>query len=239
MRQQEAAKELKRKVAKAKKRIAELDMLIKKLYETYAMGKLEEKRFEMLSAEYEKEQDELEQTLASDQASLGQFNEDTDRADKFLALAKKYTDFSELTAPMLHEFVEKIMVHAPDRSTGERVQEIEIYLKIIGKFDVPMPEPTPEELAAEEARRQRRIRDHAKYLRQKARKRKIAQGLIVPGEPYGLVCQCCSEPFQSIRPNAKFCKPACREKFYRQQKRAAKQEKDAPPLEPAEADKIA
>ena len=73
VRQQEAAKELKRKVAKAKKRIAELDMLIKKLYETYAMGKLEEKRFEMLSAEYEKEQDELEQTLASDQASLDQF----------------------------------------------------------------------------------------------------------------------------------------------------------------------
>ena len=122
---------------------------------------------------------------------------------------------------------------------GERVQEIEIYLKFIGKFDVPMPEPTPEELEAEEARRQRRIRDHAKYLRQKERKRKIAEGLIVPGEPYGLVCQCCGEPFQSIRPNAKFCKPACREKFYRRQKRAAKQEKDAPPPEAAEADKIA
>ena len=119
-------------VAKAKKRIAELDMLIKKLYETYAMGKLEEKRFELLSAGYEKEQDELEQALAADQARLDQFNEDTDRADKFLALAKKYTDFSELTAPMLHEFVEKIMVHAPDRSTGERVQEIEIYCWISG-----------------------------------------------------------------------------------------------------------
>ena len=70
VRQQEAAKELKRKVAKAKKRIAELDMLIKKLYETYALGKLEEKRFEMLSAEYEKEQDELERALASDQPAL-------------------------------------------------------------------------------------------------------------------------------------------------------------------------
>ena len=82
-----------------------------------------------------KEQDELEQTLASDQASLDQFNEDTDRADKFLALAKKYTDFSELTAPMINEFVEKIVVHAPDRSTGERIQEIEIYLKFnIGKI---------------------------------------------------------------------------------------------------------
>lgn len=125
---------------------------------------------------------------------------------------------------MLNEFVEKIMVHAPDRSAGERVQEIEIYLKFIGKFDVPLPEPTPEELAAEEVRRQRRARDHAKYLRQKERKRKIAEGQIVPGEPYALVCQCCGETFHSIRPNAKFCKPACRERFYRQQKRAAKQE---------------
>ena len=239
VRQQEAAKELSRRVAKSKKRIAELDILMKKLYETYALGRMDEKRFELLSAGYEKEQDELEQALAADQANLDQFNEDTDRADKFLALAKKYTDFSELTPAMLNEFVEKIMVHAPDRSAGERVQEIEIYLKFIGKFDVPLPEPTPEELAAEEVRRQRRARDHAKYLRQKERKRKIAQGLIVPGEPYGLVCQCCGEPFQSIRPNAKFCKPACREKFYRQQKRAAKQEKDAPPLEAAEADEIA
>ena len=223
VRQQEAAKELKRKVAKGRRRSAELDVLIKKLYETYAMGKLEEKRFEMLSAGYEKEQDELEQALASDQANLDQFNENTDRADKFLALAKKYTDFSELTAPMIHEFVEKILVHAPDRSTGERVQEINIYLNFIGKFEVPMPEPTEEELAAEEKRRQKRIRDHEKYLRQKERKQKIAEGLIVPGEPYQLVCQCCGEPFQSVRPNAKFCKPACREKFYRQEKRKAKE----------------
>lgn len=223
VRQQEAAKELKRKVAKERKRSAELDVLIKKLYETYAMGKLEEKRFELLCAEYEKEQAELEQLLASEQAQLDQFHEDTDRASHFLALAQKYTDFTELTAPMIHEFVEKILVHAPDRSTGERVQEIEIYLNFIEKFEVPMPEPTEEELAAEEKRRQKRIRDHEKYLRQKERKQKIAEGLIVPGEPYQLVCQCCGEPFQSVRPNAKFCKPACREKFYRKEKRKAKE----------------
>ena len=223
VRQQEAAKELKRKVAKERRRSAELDVLIKKLYETYAMGKLEEKRFELLCAEYEKEQAELEQLLASEQAQLDQFHEDTDRASHFLALAQKYTDFTELTAPMIHEFVEKILVHAPDRSTGERVQEIEIYLNFIGKFEVPMPEPTEEELAAEEKRRQKRIRDHEKYLRQKERKQKIAEGLIVPGEPYQLVCQCCGAPFQSVRPNAKFCKPACREKFYRQEKRKAKE----------------
>ena len=43
------------------------------------------------------------------------------------------------------------------------------------------------------------------------------------GAPRQLVCQCCGEPFQSVRPNAKFCKPACREKFYRQEKRKAKE----------------
>ena len=43
------------------------------------------------------------------------------------------------------------------------------------------------------------------------------------GAPRQLVCQCCGEPFQSVRPNAKFCKPACREKFYRQEKRKTKE----------------
>ena len=239
VRQQEAAKELSRRVAKSKKRIAELDILMKKLYETYALGRMDEKRFELLSAGYEKEQDELEQALAADQANLDQFNEDTDRADKFLALAKKYTDFSELTAPMINEFVEKIVVHAPDRSTGERIQEIEIYLKFIGKFDVPMPEPTPEELAVEEKRRQKRIRDHEKYLRQKERKKKIAEGQIVPGEPYALVCQCCGETFHSIRPNAKFCTPACRQRFYRQQKRELPPPDAVSEPEPVETNKTA
>ncbi len=117
----------------------------------------------------------------------------------------------------------KILVHAPDRSTGERVQEIEIYLNFIGKFEVPMPEPTEEELAAEEKRRQKRIRDHEKVSAPEGAQTEDCRGLIVPGEPYQLVCQCCGEPFQSVRPNAKFCKPACREKFYRKEKRKAKE----------------
>jgi len=77
------------------------------------------------------------------QAKLDAYESDTDRADQFLALVKKYTDFSVLTTPMIYEFVDKILVHAPDRSTGDRTQEFDIYLKFIGKFDVSLPEPTP------------------------------------------------------------------------------------------------
>ena len=171
IKQEADARALKKKIAKAKKRSSELDVLIKKLYESYAMGKIPEKRFDMLSAEYEKEQAELEEVIAADMVELDVFATDADRAHQFLALAKRYTDFTELTTPMINEFVDRIIVHAPEKIDGERSMEIEIYLKFIGKFEIPIPEPTPEELAAEEAARKRRAAERAKYERRKERKR--------------------------------------------------------------------
>ena len=73
--------------------------------------------------------------------------------------------------PIIYEFIDKIIVHAPDKSSGERVQEVEIYLKFIGKFDVPMPEPTPEELEAMEKEQQRRAYNREKGRRQRERQK--------------------------------------------------------------------
>jgi len=174
VRQAQAAKDLKRKLNKDRKRSAELDGLIKKLYESYATGNLTEKRFKLLSSEYEREQEELDAAIEQGQSELDVFNEDTNRADQFLTLAKKQTDFTVLTTPMIYEFVDKIVVHAPDKSSGERVQEVDIYLKFIGKFDIPMPEPTPEELAEEEQRRKRRAYAREWYQRKKEEKRQAA-----------------------------------------------------------------
>lgn len=171
VRQKEMAKDLKRKVSKAKKRSAELDGLIRKLYEAYATGKLTEKRFEMLSAEYEKEQAELDAAISEDEAKLTAYDTDTERVDQFLALARKYTDFSVLTNQMILEFIDKIIVHAPTKVDGEREQEVEIYLKFIGKFDVPVPEPTAEELAEQEKQHQRRAYYRERGRRQRERER--------------------------------------------------------------------
>ena len=171
VRQVQAAKDLKRKLNKDRKRSKELDGLIKKLYEAYASEKISEKRFEVLSSEYEQEQEALEAAIAQEQAELDAFEADTAKVDQFLALTKKYTDFSVLTTPMIYEFVDKILVHAPDRSTGERTQEVDIYLKFIGKFDVPLPEPTLEELAEIEKVRQRRARGRENTRRYTERKR--------------------------------------------------------------------
>ena len=39
---------------------------------------------------------------------------------RFLAIVKKYTDLTELTPEILREFIDKIIVHAPDKSSGRR-----------------------------------------------------------------------------------------------------------------------
>ena len=88
-----------------------------------------------------------------------------------MELVRRYTDFSVLTTPMILEFVDKIVVHAPDRSSGERMQEVDIYLKFIGKFDVPLPEPTPEELAEQERLRKKREKQR-EYSRRSREKKK-------------------------------------------------------------------
>ena len=92
-----------------------------------------------------------------------------------MALAKKYTDFTELTPQMIYEFVDRIIVHAPEKIDGERVQEVEIRLQYIGKFDTPLPDPTPEELEAEEKRRKRREINRRYNEKKKAKKLAAAQ----------------------------------------------------------------
>lgn len=137
VKQADAAKANKRQAEKNEKRIAELDTLFRKTYEDFAAGRLTEKRFEQLSTGYESEQAELEKQTAEIQAQITAFENDSVRADRFMELVKRYTDFSELTPAMLHEFVEKVIVHEGDKSSGVRQQRVDIYLNYIGQFDVP------------------------------------------------------------------------------------------------------
>jgi len=175
IKQNKAAKELKKKIAQAKKRSVELDSVIKKLYESYALGMITESRFTALISDYEKEQAEVNALIGMEQTQLDTYEADNQRVDQFMALAKKYTDFTELTPQMIYEFVDRIIVHAPERIDGERVQEVEIRLQYIGKFDAPLPDPTPEELAAEEKRRKRREINRRYNEKKKAKKLAAAQ----------------------------------------------------------------
>ena len=167
--EQSEAKKLKAALKHQEKRYAELDILLKKVYEDNALGRLPDKRYEMLSAEYEKEQAELEQSIKACREQLTQYDEDTDRTEEFLALVHKYTDITELTPVIINEFVDKILVHKAEKIDGERVMEIEIYLNFIGKVELPAQELTEEELA--EIKEKQRLRErNAMYQRRRRAK---------------------------------------------------------------------
>lgn len=164
-------KEQKALLAKKEKRYNELKGLVKKLYESYATEKISEKNFEMLSADYEAEQESLETEIRELQIQIEEYNVTTDNAEQFLNIAKKYTEFSVLTAPMLNEFIEKIIVHAPVWNEGERTQEVEFYFNFIGKFDIPAPQLTPEELAEIELKEKKRRMNRIYHQRSRERKK--------------------------------------------------------------------
>jgi hypothetical protein len=168
--QGETIKSHERQIVNNEKRIAELDTLFKKTYEDFAAKRLTEKRFTVLSNGYEAEQETLEAETAELKKALEQFDSDSLRADKFLELAKKYTDFTELTAPILHEFVEKVFVHEADKSSGKREQQVDIYLNYIGHFTLPMEADPDEETAEIEANEKRAMwREYKRNQRSKSK----------------------------------------------------------------------
>ncbi|MCI5864807.1 MAG: recombinase family protein [Cloacibacillus porcorum] len=210
VRQAEAAKDTKRKLNKDRKRHTELNTIIKKLYESFAVGRITDERFDSLLSEYEAEQKSLTAAIAESEDSLMDYQEDTARVEQFLALAKKYTDFSELTTPMINEFIDKIIVHAPERVDGDRVQEVEIYLNSIGKYELPAAELTEEEIKREAFLKKERTRSRERYQKLKSGERAV-------GVPITQTCKCCGKTFEARSTAKLFCNVNCRAKHYRQE----------------------
>jgi hypothetical protein len=139
-------------LSKHKHRAEELNSLIKKLYESFATGKLPEKHFEKLLVDYDNEQTALERIISELQAEINTWGADIEKTDKFIELVKRYTDIEELSNQMVNEFIEKIIVHEADKTTGKREQKVDVYLNFIGNFitppiDVPL---TQKEIAQQE-----------------------------------------------------------------------------------------
>ena len=168
------ARDLQKKVTKAKRRVEELDRLLMKLYEDYALERIPFERYSEYAGKYESELTALKEELTADQQSLDLYTEDTEHIERFLALASRHTDLSVLTDEMALAFVDKILVHEPRTIDGQRTQEVEIFLKYIGKVeieDAPELPPTEAEQTAE-AERKRKRAYHRRYYHEKRKPKK-------------------------------------------------------------------
>lgn len=162
----------KKRLIACEKRISELEILIAKIYEDNALGKLSDKRYEILSKQYENEQSQLMKEVAEYKVLQEHYEKEVKSVARFIALVKRYENFEQLTTYMLNEFIEKIVVHERDhKGRVDTTQKIEIYFNLIGQYIPPSmekPELTPEQLEEIRKKEARKEQMHQNYLKRKA-----------------------------------------------------------------------
>ena len=126
----------KRQLEQQTRRMTEIDAIIKRLYEDNVAGKLTDERFAKMSADYEREQKALESGTAKLRKTVEACEQQSANVKRFLKIAHSYIEPEELTPAILHEFVEKIIVHAPDKSSGHRKQQIDIHYNFVGEIEL-------------------------------------------------------------------------------------------------------
>lgn len=188
--QKHTQSEDKKELVNIKKRIAELDNYIKRLYEGNASGKIPDRQFEKLMAQYDSEQQELEERVKEIEVSIHEIQQESENGQQFVRLVQKYRDLTEIDQTALNEFIDKVVVHeATGGRTADRSQQIDIYFNFIGQF---MVEDTEEELLMQEQEAQRladlkererkdRRNETVRRYRQRKKEREVKQAEAVSG----------------------------------------------------------
>ena len=135
---QRSIRDDKKKLEQAKKRLADLDVIIARLYEDYVLGNLNQDRYRKMSADYEAEQERLKLEIEVIEEWVEQREEMNDGLDAFIALTQKYVDVEELTQTIVNEYIKKIIVYAPDKSSGKRKQKVKIFFNFVDDVDIPV-----------------------------------------------------------------------------------------------------
>ena len=135
--QEKSIRDDKRQLAKAQKRLADLDILLTKIYEDMVLGDLSRERYQKMREGYEAEQERLKLEIAVTEEWVEQREEMDNNLDRFFALTEKYVDIPELTPTIVNEFIKKIIVYAPDKSSGKRTQEIRIIFNFLDEVELP------------------------------------------------------------------------------------------------------
>ena len=136
--QERAIRENEKRIAQIRKRLADIDTLQSRIYEDSVLGNLSRERWQKMSRDYDAEQERLQLELEVLAESMEQQQDDVDAVAQFKRLAAKYLDVPELTPTIVNEYIQKIIVHAPEKDRGIRTQRIQI---IFNFADVAMESP--------------------------------------------------------------------------------------------------
>jgi len=138
--QKRALANKRRELARAEKRIGELDTLFQRIYEDSVSGRLTEERFAILSASYEDEQKRLKADTERLRREIEKQETDTANIAAFVEKAKRYTEIKELTPEIVHEFISRIVISEKRIVDGKTVHPIDIHYNAVGILDDFTPE---------------------------------------------------------------------------------------------------
>ena len=133
--QQKQTATMKRDLASAKKRLADLDMKLKRTYEDNMSGKLPDHIFTMFIADYDTERATLKANIAEMEKALEKVRDTKADIDRFADLIRKYTSFEKLDRFMLHELIDRITIYETPgmgRCRKGKEKRITIYYKFVG-----------------------------------------------------------------------------------------------------------
>jgi len=136
--QERSIREDRKRVEQAKKRLADLDVLLSRLYEDFVLGDLSKERYKKMTADYEAEQERLKLEIEVTEEWLETQETMSADVDAFVALTQKYVDVPELTPTIVNEYIKKIEVFPPDKSSGKRVQKVKIYFNFVDDVEIPV-----------------------------------------------------------------------------------------------------
>ena len=136
--QERSIREDRKRVEQAKKRLADLDVLISRLYEDFVLGDLPKDRYKKMTADYEAEQERLKLEIEVTEEWVENREAMDADVDAFIALTQKYLDVPELTPTIVNEYIRKIEVFAPDKSNGKRLQKVKIYWNFVDEMEIPV-----------------------------------------------------------------------------------------------------
>lgn len=132
-----ALKALENDLQSGQRRLKEIHHIVKRLYEDNVNSKLTDEQFRSFSQDYETERGGLEARVESLTDEIDRLKSMSLNVSGFLELVRKYVAFEELTPTILHEFIEKIVVHEGQWEGKKRLQQVDIYYRFLGQIKVP------------------------------------------------------------------------------------------------------
>ncbi|MDR1706165.1 MAG: recombinase family protein [Clostridiales bacterium] len=125
----------KRTLDRLKRRDGELKILIKRVFEQNALGKIDDGTFADLYNSYQSEQNDISAKIRDSEEKAALCKDKGANARLFAEAVSKYTDAEVLTREMVLDLVEKVVVHEPVGTRGpKRHQKVDIYFRFIGQL---------------------------------------------------------------------------------------------------------